>query len=415
MERGTAHGGHHSLTNVLFRWCPALLLVASFLGCSGVVSSTPPQPPPSNIAVSLTPPSVSLLLGTSQTFTAAVTNSTNTAVTWSVNGIPGGNAAVGTISASGAYTAPGDLPSSGSVSVRATSVADSSKSAAAVVTVTSDISISLLPPTVRVELGATWPFAATVNSAGNPDRAINWIISGSGCVGAACGTVDPTGIYTAPQILTIPPNTSISAISVADPSKSVTAAITITSSFSLTVAGPATVSTSATANFTATLIPVANSNPSRAITWTVSGMGCAGATCGTISPSGVYTAPTFAPSPATVQITATPLADPSKAASVPVTLISTVSVSVSPSAATVPLAGTQAFHAVVTGAQDTTVTWDVNGIVGGNTTVGTVLNSQTDPNNTTYTAPLNLPPGGAVTVQARANANPAVSASATVT
>jgi hypothetical protein len=116
-----------------------------------------------------------------------------------------------------------------------------------------------------------------------------------------------------------------------------------------------------------------------------------------------------------VRITATPLADPSKTASVSVTIISTVSVSVLPSAATVPLGGAQAFHAIVTGAQDTTVTWDVNGIVGGNTTVGTVINSQTDPNNTTYTAPLNLPPGGAVTVRARANANPTVSASATVT
>ena len=69
----------------------------------------------------------------------------------------------------------------------------------------------------------------------------------------------------------------------------------------------------------------------------------------------------------------------------------------------------------MTGAQDTTVTWDVNGVVDGNSTVGSILNSQTAPDNTTYTAPQALPAGGSVTVHARSNANPNVSASATIT
>src|SRR6202171_2108296 len=415
MERGTAHVGHRSLTNVTFRWCPALLFAASFLGCGGVVGPASPPPPPSGVTVSLTPPSASVLLGTPQTFTAAVTNSTNAAVNWSVNGISGGNAAVGTISTSGVYTSPGDLPASGSVLVQATSAADSSKSAIAVVTVTSDISVSVSPQTMPVELGAARPFAATVNSAGNPDRAVDGVVSGSGCAGAACGAVDPAGTYAAPQVLTAPPGVSVRAISIADPSKSGAAAITITSSFSLTVAGPASVNAAATNSYTATLVPAANSNPSRVISWSVSGLGCSGAACGTISPGGLYTAPSFAPAPASVQITATPLADPSKATAVSVTLVSTVSVSVSPPAATMALGSTQAFHAAVTGAQDATVTWDVSGIVGGNATVASIVNSQTDPNNTTYTAPLGLPPGGSVTVRARSNANPSVSASATVT
>jgi len=415
MERGTAHGGHRGLTNVSFRWCPALLFAASFLGCGGVVGPDSPQPPPSGVTVNLTPTSASVLLGTPQTFTAVVTNSTNIVVNWSVNGIAGGNAAVGTISTSGVYTSPGDLPASGSVIVQATSAADSSKSATAGVTVTSDISVSVSPQTMPVELGAARPFVASVNSAGNPDRAVKWVISGSGCGGAACGAVDPAGTYTAPQILTAPPSVSVRAISVADPSKSGAAAITITSSFSLTVAGPASVNAAATANYTATFVPAANSNPSGVISWSVSGLGCTGAACGTISPGGLYTAPSFAPSPASVQITATPLADPSKATAVSVTIISSISVSVSPPAATLALRSTQAFHAVVTGAQDATVTWDVSGILGGNTTVGSIVNSQIDPNNTTYTAPLALPAGGSVTVRARSNANPSVSASATVT
>jgi hypothetical protein len=354
-----------------------------------------------------------VLLGTPQTFTAVVSNTTNTSVNWSVNGISSGNATVGTISASGVYTSPGDLPAS-AVVVQATSVADSLKNASAAVTVTSDIAVSVSPNAMPVELGATRAFVATVSSAGNPDRSLHWIVSGNSCAGAACGLVDTTGSYTAPQILTAPPSVVVRAISVADPSKSGSAAITVTSSFSLTVAGPTSVNAAATASYTATLVPLANSNPSRTISWGVSGPGCTGAACGAISADGVYTAPPIAPAPAAVTITATPLADPSKATSLSVAIVSTVSVSIAPASAAVPLGSTQAFHAVVTGAQDATVTWDVDGIVGGNATVGTIVNSQIDPNNTTYTAPLSLPPGASVTIRARSNADPAIGATATV-
>ena len=415
MERSTSISRTPLVNRNSFRWRPALLLVSSFLGCGGLVGSSPSQPPPSGVTVSVSPASASVLLGEPQTFTATVSNSTNTAVVWSVNGIPGGNTTVGTISASGVYTSPGDLPVPATVTVQATSAADNSKSATASVTITSDISVSVSPQTMPVELGATRTFTATVNSAGNPNRAVTWIVSGNGCAGAACGTVNSSGTYTAPQVLTAPPSVSLTAISVADPSKSGIGTITITSSFSLTLTGPASVNAGAAATYTATLVPAANSNPSLAISWSVSGAGCSGAACGTISSSGVYTAPSLAPSPATVQITATPLADPSKAASISVAIVSVVTVSVSPTAATVALGGTQAFQAVVTGAQDATVTWDVGGVVGGNATLGTILNSQTSPDNTTYTAPQSLPSGGRLPCTRRSNANPSISASATIT
>ncbi len=88
-----------------------LLAVA---GCSGggSVVSTP------QISVSIVGPGSTRLLATGQ-FTATVANSANQAVTWQVNSVTGGNAASGTISASGLYTAPAALPSSGSVTVSA--------------------------------------------------------------------------------------------------------------------------------------------------------------------------------------------------------------------------------------------------------------------------------------------------------
>lgn len=414
MEGSTSQREHYGSIFASFRWPFALLLVSSLLGCGGVVGSGPSQSPPPSVTVRVSPTSNSVLLGEQQLFTATVTNSSNTAVTWSVNGIVGGNSSVGTVSAAGLYTAPADLPSPVQVTVQAESVADNSKTGTATITVVSDISVSITPQTMPVELGATRPFTATVNSAGNPDRSVTWIVSGNGCSGAACGTVNSSGTYTAPQILTAPPAVSLTAISIADPSKSNIGTITITSTFTLTLTGPTSVNASATASYSASLVPAANSNPDGAISWSVSGSGCTGVACGTISSSGTYTAPAIPPSPASVQIAATPVADPSKTASIPVSINAVVGVSISPTAATVALGGTQAFQAVVTGAQDTTVTWDVSGTVGGNAAVGTILNSQTNPDQTTYTAPQILPTGGSVTVRARSNANPGISASATI-
>jgi hypothetical protein len=414
MERSTKHRGPCCLSRTLFHWCPALLLVASILGCGGVVGSNPPQLPPSTITVAVAPSAASVLLGEPQPFSATVSNAANTAVIWSVDGIPGGNSTVGTIDAGGVYTAPANLPSPVLVSVQGASAADNSKSSTAHVTITSDISVSVSPLAMQVELGALRPFTASVNSAGNPDRGVIWLISGSGCSGAMCGTVDSSGTYTAPQVAVAPPNISLTAISVADPAKSGIGAITVTSAFSLAVTGPTFVSAGGSANYTATLTPAANSNPSRAISWSVAGTGCTAAACGAISSSGVYTAPSVPPSPASVQIIATPQADPSKSASVTVSILPVIGISISPPTAAVPLGAAQALRATVTGAPSVGVTWDVNGVVGGNSTVGLILNSPSSPGNTTYTAPLTLPAGGSVTVHATTDTNPAVSASATI-
>lgn len=418
MEARPEYRGRRYLTWKLLHWCTAILPITSLLGCGGLVGSGPPQPPPPppGVSVSVSPTSANLVLGAQQTFTATVSNdSTTTNVTWTVNGIAGGNPAVGTIDANGVYTAPGILSAPATIIVQATSVEDPTKSASASVHVTSDVSVSVSPTSSSVELGASAAFSGTITSMGNPNPGFTWAISGIGCTGASCGVVDANGTYTAPQILPAATNITITATSIADPSKSAAASIAITSSFSLNLTGPSTVFTRTTVNYSAVVTPAASSNPSRTVAWSVSGAGCAGAACGTISAGGAYSAPDSPPAPATVQITATPAADRSKAVTLPVTIAASLTVSVTPTATTLALGGTQAFQAQVTGASDTTVTWDVNGVIGGNSLVGTILNSQTDPNHTTYTAPASLPPGSTVTVRASSNANPNISSYAIVT
>ena len=131
------------MTRIYFALLLMCALVApTLVGCGGGVSQgnpppgPDPQPPPpaSNITVAVTPSTGSVTIGQTLQFKATVSNTTNTGVTWKVNGVAGGNASVGTISSTGMFTAPGKVPS-GSTSITATSVADTTKSASANVAV----------------------------------------------------------------------------------------------------------------------------------------------------------------------------------------------------------------------------------------------------------------------------------------
>src|SRR5437773_918508 len=70
-------------------------------------------------AVHVSPSTATVATNTTQQFTVTVTGITNTTVNWSVNGTAGGNSTVGTISASGLYTAPSSIPNPATVQVTA--------------------------------------------------------------------------------------------------------------------------------------------------------------------------------------------------------------------------------------------------------------------------------------------------------
>ena len=58
--------------------------------------------------------------------------------------------------------------------------------------------------------------------------------------------------------------------------------------------------------------------------WSLSGPGCSGSACGTITPDGLYTPPRVVPSPPSVTITATPVEDNAKSDAADATLVSSV-------------------------------------------------------------------------------------------
>ena len=87
-----------------------------------------------DVRVSISPTYIVVQSGQQQQFTATVTGTGNTAVTWQVDSAIGGNSTAGTISTTGLYTAPSAMPNIASATVTAVSQADPSKSATAVIT-----------------------------------------------------------------------------------------------------------------------------------------------------------------------------------------------------------------------------------------------------------------------------------------
>src|SRR5207247_1789894 len=109
----------------------------------------------------------------------------------------------------------------------------------------------------------------------------------------------------------------------------------------------------------------------QAVTWDVNGFAGGNGTVGFISVTGLYTAPSVVPSPATVMAHATSQATPSAVGSGAVTIVNPaapVSVAVSPASATVRVGRTAQFTAAVQNTSNAGVTWSVNGIAGGNGT-----------------------------------------------
>jgi len=152
-------------------------------------------------------------------------------------------------------------------------------------------------------------------------------------------------------------------------------------------------------------------NFSSTVNWTVQGGG-------SINSAGLYTAPSTVPNPAQVTITATSVQDPTKSGTASVTITQSpppITVSVSPTTATVPVNGTQQFTASVQNdAMNRGVTWSVTGCVGGASVCGSIAPLSTASGApATYTAPAGVPPN--VQVKATSVNDPTKSATATVT
>ncbi len=239
------------------------------------------------VAISaISPASVSLNINGTQQFTGAtVTGSAtnNTAVTWSVTCSLGSNC--GSIgNTTGLYTAPTSITASNTVTVTAT--------ASAYPTVTSTATVNLVPITISVvspgtislNAGETQTFTAAAAGSTTNNNAVTWSVS---CIGTCGSIVSTTGAYTAPSPITNATTVTVTATANADPSVSATATITLNAfAISVSPVGTSLLNPGGTIQYTATVTGTSNTT----VTWSVT---CATA-CGSISGTGLYTAPATA-------------------------------------------------------------------------------------------------------------------------
>jgi len=170
--------------NLLFlaTWICAATLAA----CSGSGGGNQNSGGSSNsVSVTVAPASTSVVVGQKLQFLATVTGSSNTAVTWQVNSVTGGNSTVGTITTNGLYTGPAAVPSPPGVSVIAVSQADSAASGSASVTIVGSNSN---------QLAQSWPILLGTSGGNELDTSSQGnLIS---CCGGTLGSlVERNGTY----------------------------------------------------------------------------------------------------------------------------------------------------------------------------------------------------------------------------
>ncbi len=326
-----------------------LVLVSAAIinGCGGS-SSSPSVTPPSSIVVSVSAGASSVEATWTAAFQANVSGDTSAmGVTWSVSCSA---AQCGSVAPNppnpipntyfSTYTAPSTPPSSDlTVTVKATSVADGSKSGSATITV-SAITVSASPATATVQAMAG--NVVTMNASVNNDpsnQGVKFTISPASQAGNLTVQDPFDATYTAPAT---PPasdlTVTVTATSLTDSTKTATVKITVPS---VTIAvSPATATVDAMGTVPNIIATVGNDPSGKGVTWAVS---CSPAPCGSIPAaptlSGIaatYTAPTTPPSPTdlTVTVTATSVADPAAQSSMAIT-VKAISVTVTAPTTTV--------------------------------------------------------------------------------
>ena len=179
--------------------------LSTIVGCSQGSNSTGGTSP--QITVLVSGPSATRLNGTAQ-FSATVNGTTNTVVSWQVNGVAGGSAASGTISAAGLYTAPAALPSSDSATISAVSVANATASGSVAEALQNPVPVETTA--TAVQIGSTLTYTVTVIGSGFvPTSVIN-------AVGSAQTTtyISPTQLLAS---VTVPSGTTNLSIYVTNP------------------------------------------------------------------------------------------------------------------------------------------------------------------------------------------------------
>jgi RHS repeat-associated protein len=244
------------------------------------------------VSINLSPGSVALLPSQTAQFSTTVSHASYNGVTWTLS--PN----IGSMSASGLYTAPPHIPVGQTITVTATSVADNTKSATATINLIQTVEISVSPNS----LGDLYPGQSTsyVATLIGSNQGVVW--SRSPAVGSVTGNINGVGTYSAPAALDSNVTVTITATSVSDPSKSVSVQLVVhaLNPWSVTVSPASSlVGAGQSVQFSAAVI----NRATQTVNWSISPQ------VGSITSAGLYTPPA-AFVPQAVTVTAASVLDP---------------------------------------------------------------------------------------------------------
>lgn len=185
------------------------------------------------------------------------------------------------------------------------------QSVAAPPTVTS---VSVSPSSATVAGAATQQFTATVNGTDSPAQTVTW--------GASAGSINSSGLFTAPAATASIQTITVTATSTVDGSKAGTATVTVpatgtpaptVTTVAVSPSAP-TVAGAATQQFTVTV--TGTNSPAQTVTWA--------ATAGSINSSGLFTAPAATGTSQTITVMATSTVNGTKSGTATVTVPASV-------------------------------------------------------------------------------------------
>ena len=206
---------------------------------------------------------------------------------------------------------------------------------------------------VNLALGQAAQFSVSVPA----DGAVAWSIS------PGIGFITPSGLYTAPSLASSAKTITVAATKVGDPTAYGTALINLPPPVTISVS-PASGVTLHCGQITQFTAAVSGGDGRTSVAWSIA------PTIGSITSTGLYTAPCSLTSAQVVTVTAASVSDPATYKHVAVSLLPTVTVSLSPTSGTTLISGqTQQFTASVSGA-DPRVVWSISPAIGSITSTG---------------------------------------------
>ncbi|HVS73816.1 MAG TPA: hypothetical protein VHE23_00205 [Candidatus Acidoferrales bacterium] len=205
-----------------------------FSGCGSSGSST-------KVTVALNATVLNLLVNQTFLFSAVVTGATDTSVTYTLTSVPtpppgttnppagtptacspGCGTLTGADKTSVTYTAPATVPNPAqTITLTATATADSKATAKAGIGVSSGITVTVKPGTATIGTNETFKFQAVLTNDATPND-VNWTVKET-----SAGTVDASGLYSAPAAIPNPATATVIATSKLDPNQTGSATVTI--------------------------------------------------------------------------------------------------------------------------------------------------------------------------------------------